>query len=291
MNECHIEAPAKINLTLDITGIRHDGYHILRTVLQTVTLHDEVYLRKTDGEGITLTCDYEGLACDETNLAYRAAAAFFDFTGLPASGVQIEIEKCIPLEAGLAGGSADAAAVLVGLNALFDTGLSQRTLCEIGLPLGADVPFCIIGGTMQGEGIGEILEPLPSLPKCYFVIAKPESGVNTREAYALYDRQKPERRPDNDMMVAAIATGSLEHIGSELYNVLEESCSLPEVSGIKQAIIECGALGAAMSGSGSAVFGLFENKGDAKHCLSTLSDHYDAVFLAKPCPHGAAVVE
>lgn len=291
MNECHIEAPAKINLTLDITGVRHDGYHILRTVLQTITLRDEVYLRKTDSEGITLTCDCEGVACDETNLAYRAAAAFFEFTDLPATGIQIEVEKHIPLEAGLAGGSADAAAVLVGLNALFDTGLSDRTLCEIGLPLGADVPFCIMGGTIQGEGIGEILEPLPFLPKCYFVIAKPESGVNTKEAYTLYDRQTPSHRPDNDMMVAAIATGSLEHIGNELCNVLEEVCTLPEVISIKQTMLECGALGAAMSGSGSAVFGLFENKGDAKHCLSILSDHYSAVFLAKPCPHGAAIVE
>ncbi|SDN70233.1 4-(cytidine 5'-diphospho)-2-C-methyl-D-erythritol kinase [Acetanaerobacterium elongatum] len=291
MNECRIEAPAKINLTLDITGVRHDGYHILRTVMQTVTLCDYLLLRKTPSGGIQLKCDHEELCCDETNLACRAASAFFAYTDIPPVGVQIVIEKNIPLEAGLAGGSADAAAVLMGLNVLFDTGLSDRTLCELGLPLGADVPFCIMGGTMQGEGIGEILEPLPSLPKCYFVIAKPESGVNTKEAYALFDRENPIRRPDNDMMVAALAAGSLEHIGNQLCNVLEGVCPLPEVSRIKQTMLECGALGAAMSGSGSAVFGLFENKGDARHCLSILNDHYGAVFLAKPCPHGAAIVE
>ncbi len=290
MTECRVEAPAKLNLTLDITGRRHDSYHILRMVLQTVTLCDYLLLRKTEG-GLQLQCDREDLPCDETNLAYRAALAFFEHTGLPATGVQMVIEKNIPLAAGLAGGSADAAAVLVGLNTLFETELSLRTLCEIGLPLGADVPFSIVGGTVLAEGIGEIFDPLPSLPKCYFVIAKPQGGVSTQNAYALYDEHIPARRPDNDMMVAAVATGRLQSIGEELCNVLEEVCPLPEVAAIKQTMLDSGALGALMSGSGSAVFGLFDTKADAKRCVAALSEQFGEVFLAKPCPHGAVVTE
>ncbi|MFA9381853.1 MAG: 4-(cytidine 5'-diphospho)-2-C-methyl-D-erythritol kinase, partial [Acetanaerobacterium sp.] len=182
------------------------------------------------------------------------------------------------------------AATLVGLNALFETHLDTHALCEIGLMLGADVPFCIVGGSVLAVGIGEIFQPLPSLPKCHIVIAKPPSGISTEQAYTLFDNAPPSRRPDNDSLAAAVAAGSLAEVGRLMCNVLEDVCSLQEISAIKAQMLAEGACGALMSGSGSAVFGLFESKSSAKRCVSVLKEQYAETFLTSPCAHGVSVL-
>ena len=179
MKRLTVPAPAKLNLSLDIVGVREDGYHLLRMIMQTIDLCDQIVLERADE--ISLTCNLPELPCDERNLAVRAAHAFFERTGLPG-GVRMTLDKNIPHGAGMGGGSADAAAVLKGLNELCGTDLSQQELCEIGLRLGADVPFCIVGGTQLAEGVGERLTPLPPLPDCFLLVAKPEQGVSTPEA-------------------------------------------------------------------------------------------------------------
>ncbi len=289
MDECRVTAPAKINLSLDITGSRHDGYHLLRMVMQSVSLCDTLVLRKKTAGEITFSCDRDGVPVSAENLAVRAAHAFFTYTRLTDAGVDISLEKRIPIQAGLGGGSTDAAATLVGLNALFQTGLDTRTLCGIGLYLGADVPFTLKGGAALCEGIGEIMQPLPSLADCFFVIAKPEIGIITKEAFAHYDTHPPSRRPDTELVAAAVAAGDLRSLGSAMCNVLEEVCLYPEVFLLKKRLMDCHALGALMTGSGSAVFGLFDEKSAAKRCLSVMKEHAKEVYLAEPCACGVSL--
>lgn len=289
MHMCRVTAPAKINLSLGITGLRYDGYHLLSMVLQSVALSDTVTLTRTNSREITLTVHgrHPLPPCGKDNLAARAAALFFERCGMTAQGLKIDLHKEIPLQAGLAGGSADAAAVLTGLNTLFETKLDRRALCSMGLELGADVPFCLIGGAALAEGVGELLQPLPSLVPCHIVIAKPSQGIDTGEAYACYDRSPAILLPDNDLLAAAVAAGSLAKTALHMRNVLETVCPLPEVGDIKRTMLSLGALGAQMTGSGSAVFGLFEKKPDAKRCAAHLEERYDEVFVTAPCPHGA----
>lgn len=291
MHHCRVIAPAKINLSLDITGRRHDGYHFLSMVMHAVALCDYLTLTKTATDAVELCCScaYGDLPAGDDNLVVRAAKTFFARQEIMGAGVRIALQKEIPMQAGLAGGSADAAAVLVGLNALFDAGLDTHDLCEMGVTLGADVPFCIVGGAALAEGIGELLLPLPSLPKCHIVIAKPAVGVNTAEAFSRFDRSPVLTRPDNNLLAAAVAAGNLAEVGALMCNVFEKACPLPEVTEIKNTMLAQGALGAQMTGSGSAVFGLFADKSDAKHCFSRLKDRLEQVFLTAPCEHGAAL--
>ncbi|MBQ9414472.1 MAG: 4-(cytidine 5'-diphospho)-2-C-methyl-D-erythritol kinase [Clostridia bacterium] len=251
-----VTAPAKINLTLYVEGKRADGYHELTSVFQTVTLADTVILEQADH--IKLSCSDPALPTDERNTAHRAAAAFFAATGIQG-GATIHIEKRIPQQAGLGGGSADAAGVLVGLNALYDAGLSTADLCRIGASVGADVPFCVAGGTAMVTGIGEILRPLPPMPDCAIAIVKPPIGVSTKEAYQAVDAL-PKSPADRDAMCRALQNGDLIAIARLLDNDFERALCLPEVERAKDQLRSFSPLGVSMSGSGSAVFALFDRE-------------------------------
>lgn len=256
-----LEAHAKINLGLDIIGRRQDGYHLLRMVMQTLALCDLVRVERLPGEtGIRTSTESSLVPDDERNLAWRAAKLLTDTFSL-SDGISVSIEKRIPVAAGLAGGSADAAAVLVGVSREFRLGLTEKELRELGLSLGADVPYCLTGGTLLSEGIGEILTPvLPPFPSCGVLLAKPPEGVSTAEVYRAYDslEEKPEH-PDIDGLAAAIRSGSLSSVCGRLGNVLEAVTipRLPVIREIKDFLISAGAEGVLMSGSGPTVFGLF----------------------------------
>jgi len=259
-----IKANAKLNLTLDIVGRRSDGYHEIESLMQSVDLSDAVRIRR--GKGIAVSCSDVKLS-GESNLAFRAAELFFNATGVE-SGVVIDILKRIPVAAGLGGGSADAAAVLVGLDALFETQLGKNSLCEIGVAVGADVPFCIKGGSMLAQGIGERLLPEPLLPQCRIVIAKAGEKSSTGGIYAQYDRCGALNRPNTRKMLSALQKGTLEDVCDNLCNVFEKL--VPQIAEAKNKMLEFGALGVSLSGSGPSVFGIFAEEKLACACLEAL---------------------
>ena len=274
-----INAYAKINLTLDITGRRPDGYHLLRMVMQSVSLCDR--LTFTQGKaGIRILCGCHNVPCDESNTVYQAASAFFAYSGLEPC-VTVEIQKNIPSQAGLGGGSADAAAALHALNEIYRTNYTQEMLCEIGVKVGADVPFCIMGGTALAEGIGEKLTSLPPMPFCHLVICKPPVSVNTKKAYILADSTAFEGTY-SEAMLQAVRSGSLCAVAHCLGNDFEQVMRIHDVEEIKCAMKSMGALGACMTGSGSAVYGIFEDKTAADACKTALLKEYSEVFLCEP---------
>lgn len=275
-----IPAYAKLNLALDITGKRGDGYHLMHMVMQTVDLCDTLELKKIES-GISFYCDDASIPCDEGNIAWRAADAFFAASGI-SGGVAVALHKAIPHEAGLAGGSADAAAVLKGLNQMHGEPFSISELCRLGETLGADVPYCIVGGTAEVEGIGEKVTPLVPLPDCFFVIVKPEEGISTREAFRQIDRREELYHPNVAAMVGAIARQNLKQTIRYLGNVFEQVCTVEEVFTIKERLLSLGALGALMSGSGSAVFGVFSSYDQAQNAIAVLAEQYSSVYLTKP---------
>lgn len=285
--ETTILAHAKINLTLDVTGRREDGYHLVKMVMQSVALHDEVRVATVSGErkgrGIVLTCSLPYLPVDERNLAYRAAERFYVETGLLLETVEIHIEKRIPVAAGLAGGSTDAAAVLRALNDLTGAGLSLDELCRIGLTLGADIPYCLRGGTMLAEGIGETLTPLAPMPPCWVVLCKPPFAVSTKEVYEEMDAVEPETRPDTDGMIKALEAGDLAGVCSRLCNVMElvTGQKRRQIGEIRAFLTENGAAGTAMSGSGPTVFGLFTDEGRARTAAKMLRHRFADTFFTK----------
>ncbi|MBQ4617586.1 MAG: 4-(cytidine 5'-diphospho)-2-C-methyl-D-erythritol kinase [Clostridia bacterium] len=285
-----VNAPAKVNLTLNIDGVREDGYHLLSSVFQTVSLSDVVTITRTEESGIRLLMSDPLLPCDARNTAYRAAVLFFDYIDKTPC-VDIYVEKRIPQQAGLGGGSADAAGVLVGLNALFDAHLSMETLCAIGEKVGADVPFCIVGGTALVTGIGERIEPLPYLEGCPMVIAKPSVGVSTKEAYAAVDAVQT-TSTDNDAMCRSIAASDIEAVGALLDNAFEQALAIPEVRELLDLMSRHSPYGCTMSGSGSAVFGLFRTDEQADLCAEALRQHGIAeVFRCAPISCGATVIK
>lgn len=282
-----VDAPAKINLTLNMEGLREDGYHLLSSVFQAISLSDRVTLTKTVDEGITLSLSDSALPCDERNTAYRAAQVFFAHTGITPC-VSIYVEKRIPQQAGLGGGSSDAAGVLVGLNALFDTDLPTKTLCDLGERVGADVPFCIVGGTAMVTGIGEVIEPLSPLPACHIVVAKPAVGVSTAAAYQAVDNVKTVPA-DQNAMRSAIENGDLAAVGSLLSNAFEQALAIPEVEAVLRKMRTFSPLGAMMSGSGSAVYALFEDSAKATACAHSLSSSVQS-YECVPLSRGATVI-
>ncbi len=288
--EVTVKAPAKINLTLDVTGRREDGYHLIESVMQAIDLCDVVTVYKTGHSDIRLEIDDERVPNDERNTAWRAAAAFCEAAGLSTAGIGIRIRKRIPMQAGLAGGSADAAGVLAALNLLTDARLDQDALCDAGAKVGADVPFCLLGGAGLCTGTGTIVTPLPSMPDCHLVVAKPLCGVSTAEAYRRIDETTLRRRPHTSVVIDAVCAGDLETIGRELCNVFEEAIPLPETAAIRQIMREHRTLGCLMSGSGSAVYGLFGNREAARLCADALRREIDEVCLCRPCAHGPAEV-
>ena len=264
-NTITLKALAKINLGLDVLGRRENGYHDVRMVMQTIYLYDNVTMEKTEQAGIHLECNLFYLPVDETNIAYKAAKLLMDEFDIK-EGVHIVLDKHIPVAAGLAGGSANAAAVLVGMNRLFSLGLSQEDLMKRGVSLGADVPYCVMRGTVLAEGIGEILSPLPPLPKCYVLIAKPGISVSTKTVYEKLDSQEITEHPDIDGILEGLDKQDLQKVASSMGNVLENVTigDYPIIEEIKDVMKEQGALNAMMSGSGPTVFGIFDDKNKAR---------------------------
>ena len=278
-----IEARAKINLTLDILGQRPDGYHEVEMLMQSVGLSDTITLKKAETEGVFLTCSLPGLPVDEKNLAYRAARLFLDQYQLK-EGVEIALEKRIPMAAGLAGGSADAAAVLRGMALLFSTNTELEELCRMGAMLGSDIPFCICGGTMLATGRGEKLTEVTDLPECWVVLAKPPADVSTAWVYQKYDEQPAEKRPDTEKMLQALEKNDLYSVSRLLCNVLESVTirRYPEIQMYKERMDANGALASLMSGSGSTVFCLTDEEETARNIAEDLRSHTAAkVFVTK----------
>lgn len=279
------DAFAKLNLALDIVGEDGLGYHLLDGVMLRISAADRVRLTLTGGEEIIVRCGgpfAEGIPENSDNLAAKAARLFFRETRTFQTGLLVEIEKNIPAQAGLGGGSADAAAVLRGLNVLMEADLPNEALERMGLVLGADVPFCLRGGCVRAKGRGEKMSPLPMPPDCVFAVAKPAAGMDTKEAFSRYDSRISEPpRPDIPVMLRAVEQGDLAAIGRSMGNVFEHLGSPPEVAQIREIMREAGALGAVMTGSGSAVAGLFAKEAEALSCLKRLHQ-YPATFLARP---------
>lgn len=271
----HLELKAygKINLGLDVVRRREDGYHEVRMIMQTVRVYDAIELNRTEEEGISLSTNLYYLPDNENNLGYRAAKLLMDEFGI-RDGVEIKMKKFIPVAAGMAGGSSDAAAVLFGVNKMFGLGLSKKELMERGVRLGADVPYCIMRGTALSEGIGEILTPLPPMPQCRVLIAKPAVSVSTKHVYESLNLPSlgAEAHPDIDAMRAAIEKKDLSGVVSQLGNVLE-TVTIPEnpvIQTLKDKMMEMGADGSLMSGSGPTVFGLFTNQTAAQAAYEEL---------------------
>lgn len=257
MNQCVRKAYAKINLGLDVIDRLENGYHVVKMVMQTVGIYDVLTLKKIP-EGIVVTTDNGELPTDDNNLIYKAARLMreaYDIT----EGVSIHLEKNIPIAAGMAGGSTDAAATFWGMNELFNIGATMEELQKLGVKVGADVPYCIMGGTALAEGIGEILSPLPAPPECFLVVAKPDINVSTKYVYEHLDAEGVEKHPDIDGMIEALRDSDLQGIVSRLGNVLETVTVKKHdiISTIKQCMLKQGALGSLMSGSGPTVFGIF----------------------------------
>ena len=255
-----MKARAKINLSLDVTSQRSDGYHDIKTIMQTINLHDNIIIDVIDN-GIELECNSMSVPHDCKNIAYKAAELFISEFNIK-SGVRIKIDKNIPVAAGLAGGSSDAAAVLIGMNKLFNCGIDVFKLISIGKLLGADIPYCIKGGTVLAKGIGDILKELKEIPVTYVVLVVPKVLVSTKWVYQNIDINKINIRPDMDLLLSAISEGNITLLAENMVNVLETVTieKFEIINTIKQKLKEFGALGSLMSGSGPSVFGLFKDK-------------------------------
>ena len=287
MKQVTVLAPAKLNLALDVVGLLPNGYHDLDMVMQTITLYERLTLRRA--EEVRLHLPGSWVPVNEKNTAVKAARAFFRYTGL-AGGVEMEIEKHIPVRAGMAGGSADAAGVLVGLNALYEARLSTSELCALGAGIGADVPFALMGGTCRVQGVGDFLKALPPCPPCWFVIAMPSVGVSTPEAFARYDQMGSPLHPDLAVQEAAIRAGDLAALCAAAGNALEHCSGAKETPHIRAILDEQGALASLMTGSGAAVFGVFDREAKAQAARAALRQQYKQVYLAQPDRGGPRLV-
>ncbi|SCI35131.1 4-diphosphocytidyl-2-C-methyl-D-erythritol kinase [uncultured Flavonifractor sp.] len=279
-----VQANAKLNLTLDVLGKRPDGYHDMRMVMQSITLSDALTVKENGGRGLRVGTNLHFLPNNEKNLAAQAALRFWEARGIGVKGLDITIEKRIPVCAGMAGGSSDAAAVLRALNQMEGEPFSILELARIGERVGSDVPYCVLGGTALVEGRGEVLTPLPPLPRCWVVVCKPPFPISTPELFAQLDRVRVTRRPDTQGVMDALAAEDLEGVARRMYNVFEDV--LPDrqrsrVADIKNTLIHCGALGATMSGTGPSAFGLFTQLEKAKSAWELLREQYRETFLAE----------
>ena len=275
---------AKLNLTLDVLGQREDGYHDLRSVMQTISVRDDIEIDVGTGKPWKLLCDKEGIPCDERNLAWKAAKVFEQELRKDLGGIEIRIVKRIPSQAGLGGGSADAAAVLRALNRHFGEPLSVMALAELGAMVGSDVPFCVLGGTAMVEGRGERLRKLPDMPDCVFVICKPDFGVSTPELYKKLDETAIVHHPDNKAMESALLSGDLVKVAENVYNVFDPVVTEDhlELNYIKSIMHSYGALNQQMTGSGSAVFAIMHEFEFAAVVCNMLQENYPNIFIAKP---------
>lgn len=289
MNSISLKAYAKINIGLDVTGKLPDGYHLVKMIMQNIDLYDEVVLTENVSGDIRLDMNVDFLPTDERNLAYKAAKLMKEDFGIDR-GIDIYIRKNIPAAAGMAGGSTDAAAVMTGMNKLFDLNIDRNILMEHGFKLGADVPYCIMGGTALAEGIGEKLTQLSPCPDCYVLVAKPDISVSTAYVYTNLVLDDTTVHPDIDMVRNALESGDIRTAAQNMGNLLENVTQkeYPVISEIKHIMDDNGALGSLMSGSGPTVFGLFDDYGTALECLAAVdkSDKAKDIHLVKVCNGG-----
>lgn len=275
---------AKLNLTLDVLDKRPDGYHDIKSIMQTVSIRDDVEIDVGTGKPWKLFCSEEGVPTDRRNLAWKAAEVFFDATGKDPDGLEIRITKRIPMEAGLGGGSADAAAVLRALNRHYGAPLSILALAELGAQVGSDVPFCTLCGTAMVEGRGERLRKLADMPDCFIVVCKPEFSSSTPELYRKLDETAIPKRPDHKAMESALLAGDIGKVAENLYNVFDPVVTAEhlEMNYIKSIFNSYGAVGFQMTGSGSACFCILPSFEFAAVVCNMLRENYPQVFICKP---------
>ncbi len=279
-------APAKLNLSLDVVGTLPNGYHDLDMVMQTIDLYEKIILKTSRDLRLSLPGSF--VPANDKNTAVKAALAFFDYTGLLA-GVDINVYKRVPVRAGMAGGSADAAGVLVGLNELYGARLSMSELCAIGAGIGADVPFALLGGTCRVRGVGDLMKALPPCPDCRFVVVMPSVGVSTPEAFARYDTMGSPVHPDCEAQEQAIRKNDLAAVCAAAGNALEHCSGAVETPAICEILRANGAITAQMTGSGAAVFGIFADDAQARAAAAVLRKGYKQVYVCRPTTGGPRV--
>lgn len=287
MSKVTLKAYAKINITLDILRKMPNGYHELKSIMQSVSLCD--ILRAEPAEsGIMLCCDRGDIPTDSRNLVVKAAKCFFEHHGI-MGGVSFALEKHIPSQAGMGGGSADCAAALIALDMLFETHTPVDELLKIGASLGADVPFCLVGGTKICGGVGERLTEISSLPDCFIVVCKPDVSVSTPEAYAAFDRLNNTKHSDFSGVVSAFKSGSLADIGGIMFNSFEQIDLPKEIFAAKERLLSLGAVSSLMTGSGSAVYGIFYDEKTAENARDALTSDYEFCKIVRPVSRGVGV--
>ena len=284
MENINTKAFAKVNLAIDVLGKLDNGYHSVRMVMQSISLYDDISVRIKSGNGlITAETNRTYIPSGMKNLACKAADVFLSAAGLAGYDVVMSIKKRIPVCAGMGGGSSDAAAVLIALNDAFNVGMGEETLCDLANKVGSDVSFCLFGGTAVAQGRGEILTQTHPLPDCYFVICKPDFSVSTPVLFSKIDGHRIKRRPDIDGILAALEASDIKGVAQRCYNVFEDVLPARErriVENIKGVMLSEGALGACMTGTGSAVYGIFSSQDQAQSAVSALKGDYSQVFLA-----------
>lgn len=275
MNTIIKRAYGKLNLSLDIVGKCEDGYHLVCMVMQTVDLYDELTIQKTDKPGIQLTTDRPDLPTNEDNLIYKATKLLFDEFQIKG-GVSIHLKKQIPIAAGMAGGSADCAATLLGINTLFDLKLTEQDLQKRAVTMGADIPYCIMGGTALSEGIGEVLTPISPVPDCHVLLVKPNIDISTKWVYQTLRWNTLTSHPDTKKMLSALEAQSLSEVSATMENVLETVTipAYPVIASIKEKLLSLGAINAMMSGSGPTVFGIFQDAAQMEKAAAALRDSH-----------------
>lgn len=281
MDRMTLKARAKVNIGLDITGVLDNGYHLVDMIMQTLQMHDEVTIRKKRERGIEIRSNLRYLPVNENNIVYQAAKMMVDEFQIQ-DGLRFDIKKEIPVAAGMAGGSADAASALIGINRMYQLSLSTEELCIRGLQLGADVPYCIQGGTMHATGIGEKLERITAMPDCFVVVVKPKASASTKVVYQKFDQLEQVKHPNMTQLLLQMEGKNLNGIASAMGNVLEQVTisMIPEIATIKEVLLKNGALNAMMSGSGPTVFGLYTNRTQADRAVAELSNKKD---IQKAC--------
>lgn len=291
MNSIQLKSRAKINLSIDVLGKRPDGYHLVEMIMQTIDLFDNIKILSLKEDKIIIRSNSKDIPVDNSNIVYKAANLIKQQFNIK-KGVEIHIEKNIPVAAGMAGGSSNAAAVLVGLNKLWNLNLSQDKLKELGLKLGADVPFCIEGDASLAENIGEKLTNIDGLSQDVFiVVCKPNIFVSTKEVYEAIDSKTIDKRPDNKLLIQLLKENNIELLSKNMYNVLETVTKekYPVIKDIEEIMINNKALGAMMSGSGPTVFGLYRNKDDAQRCGEILLENFKQVYIVKSHKKGVEI--
>lgn len=291
MNSIELKSRAKINLSIDVLGKRQDGYHLVEMIMQTIDLFDIIKIFSLNEDTIIINSDSKDIPMDSSNIVYKAASLIKQEFNIKR-GIKIYIEKNIPVAAGMAGGSSNAAAVLVGLNKLWDLNLSKNKLKDIGLELGADVPFCIEGEASLAENIGEKLTKIDGLSQDAFIlVCKPELFVSTKEVYEAVDSKIIKKRPDNKLLIKMLKENNIELLSKNMYNVLEcvTKEKYPIINEIEETMMSNKALGAMMSGSGPTVFGLYDDEDDAEKCKKILLENFKQVYLVKSHKKGVEI--